>query len=175
MPAPARRAAIEAMGRLDARTGGVAGALTAAAGVGLVAVGLWGRLDVRRGLARERIVSTGDAKQPNRPVTSPSAARSMAEVIRDNTLSATSGKTYGETPPYVDATGAPTSDRALAAKDAVTGAPVESPEHALWIQSTALQTALMEAYLAARLAELTVALGATFVGVGAGLVAASRR
>lgn len=163
------------MGRLDTRTSGVAGACTVAAGVGLMAVGLWGRIDVRRGLARERIVSTADAKPPNRPVTSASAARSLAEVIRDNTLSATSGKTYGETPPYVDAGGSPTGDRELAAKDAVTGAPVESPEHALWIQSTALQTALMEAYLAARLAELTVALGATFVGVGAGLLAASRR
>ena len=111
----------------------------------------------------------------NGTVTSPAAARSMAEVIRANTLSATSGRTYGETAAYVDHAGIPTSDSALAAKDAVTGAPVESPEHALWIQSTTLQTALMEAYLAARLAELTVALGATFVGVGAGLVTASRR
>lgn len=159
----------------DTRTTGVAGACTLAAGVGLIAVGLWGKLDVRRGLARERIVSTPDAKPPRRPVTSPAAARSMAEVIRANTLSATSGRTYGETAAYVDEHGSPTSDRALAAKDAVTGAPVESPEHALWIQSTALQTALMEAYLAARLAELTVALGATFVGIGAGLVSAARR
>ena len=163
------------MGRFDTGTCGVAGACTTAAGVGLIAVGLWGRLDVRRGLARERIVSTPDAKPPSRPVTSPAAARSMAEVIRENTLSATSGKTYGETAPYVDPNGQPTGDRDVAAKDAVTGAPVESPDHALWIQSTALQTALMEAYLAARLAELTVALGATFVGVGAGLVSASRR
>ena len=163
------------MERFDTRTSGVAGACTTAAGVGLIAVGLWGRLDVRRGLARERIVSTPDAKRPSRPVTSPAAARSMAEVIRKNTLSATSSKTYGETPAYVDENGSPTDDRALAAKDTVTGAPVESPEHALWIQSTALQTALMEAYLAARLAELTVALGATFVGVGAGLLAVARR
>ena len=159
----------------DTRTTGVAGAWTLAAGVGLIAVGLWGRLDVRRGLACERIVPAPDAKPPHRPVTTPAAARSMAEVISENTLSATSGRTYGETAAYVDEHGSPTSDRALAAKDAVTGAPVESPEHALWIQSTALQTALMEAYLAARLAELTVALGATFVGIGAGLVSAARR
>ena len=33
----------------DTRTTGVAGAWTLAAGVGLIAVGLWGRLDVRRG------------------------------------------------------------------------------------------------------------------------------
>lgn len=161
--------------RFDTRTTGAAGVCTLTAGVGLIAVGLWGRLDVRRGLQRERIVSTPDATPPSRPVTSPRAARSMAEVIRENTLSATSGKTYGETPAYVDANGSPTDDRALAARDAVTGAPIESPEHALWIQSTALQTALMEAYLAARLAELTVALGATFVGVGTGLLAAARR
>lgn len=159
----------------DTRTTAAAGACTLAAGVGLIAVGLWGRLDVRRGLARERIVSTPDAKPPSRPVTSAAAARSMAEVIRANTLSATEGRTYGETAAYVDENGTPTDDRALAARHPVTGAPVESPEHALWIQSTALQTALMEAYLAARLAELTVALGAAFVGVGTGLIAAARR
>ena len=62
-----------------------------------------------------------------------------------------------------------------AAKDPLTGEPLENPEHGLWLQSTALQTALMEAYLAQRLAELTVGLGAVFVGVGAGLAAAAPR
>ena len=50
-----------------------------------------------------------------------------------------------------------------------------NPAHALWDQATTLQTALMQAYLAQRLAELTAGLGATFVAVGAGLTAASRR
>lgn len=57
---------------------------------------------------------------------------------------------------------------------AATGQAVANSEHDLWIQSTALQTALLQAYLAARLAELTVALGLTFVAIGGGLAAAGR-
>jgi hypothetical protein len=159
-------------GPLTTRAAGVS---TLAAGLWLIGVGLWARRDVTHGLERERITTTSDATPPGTPVTDAAAARSMTEVIRDNTLASTGGKTYGETPPYVDAEGQPTADRELAARDALTGEPLENPEHALWIQSTALQTALMEAYLAQRLAELTVGLGAVFVGVGAGLAAAARR
>ena len=148
-----------------------AGVTTLAAGLGLIGLGLWARHDVRRGLERERIASIPDAE----PVTDAAAARSMAEVIRENTLAATGGKTYGETAAYVDPEGRPTADRAGAASDPLTGHPVESAEHALWVQSTALQTALMQAYLAQRLAELTVGLGAIFVGIGGGLAAAARR
>ena len=152
-----------------------AGLSTVAAGVWLLGVGLWARADVRRSLARERIVSTGDGTRPGVPVTDAAAARSMAEVVRSNTLSAAEGRTYVETPAYIDAEGRPTADRGLAATDPLSGEPVESPEHALWVQATALQTALMQAYLAQRLAELTAGLGATFVAVGAGLTAAARR
>jgi hypothetical protein len=159
-------------GPLTTRAAGVS---TLAAGLWLIGVGLWARRDVRHGLERERITTTSDATRPGAPVTDAVAARSMAEVIRDKTLASTGGKTYGETAAYVDAGGHPTGDRESAAKDPLTGEPLENPEHALWIQSTALQTALMEAYLAQRLAELTVGLGAVFVGVGAGLAAAARR
>ena len=96
-------------------------------------------------------------------------------MIRDATLSSTGGTTYGETPSYVDAEGRPTGDRSLAALDPLTGEPVQNPAQALWLQATTLQTALMQAYLAQRLAELTVGLGAVLVGVGAGLAAAPRR
>jgi hypothetical protein len=152
-----------------------AGAATLTAGLGLLGVGLWARADVKRALARERIVSTPSAKPSSTLVTGAGAARSMAEVIRDNTLASTGGKTYGEVPPYVDAEGHPTGDKDRAATDPLTGEALESPEHALWVQSTALQTALMQAYLAQRLAELTAGLGAIFVGIGAGLAAASSR
>lgn len=152
-----------------------AGLSTVAAGLWLLGVGLWARADVRRSLARERIISTDDETRSGQPVKDAAAARSLAEVIRGNTLSATESRTYGETPSYVDAERRPTTDRTLAAKDAVTGEPVENPEHALWVEATTLQTALMQAYLAQRLAEVTAGLGATFVAVGAGLTAASRR
>ncbi|HET8652267.1 MAG TPA: hypothetical protein VFM13_06815 [Gaiellaceae bacterium] len=150
------------------------GVLLALAGVGFVGAGMWARNEVRQALARERIVSTSDAEPPEAPVTTAAAARSMAEVIRGRTLSAAGDRTYAETATYIDAEGNPTSDSESALKDERTGQPVENPDHALWVQSTTLQTALMQAYLSARLAELTIAMGAALVAAGAGIVAAAR-
>lgn len=145
------------------------------AGVGLVGAGLWGRREARRALTRERVVADSNAKAQDRLVTTARRARSMAELIRRNTVEATGGRTYVEIDPYVDAGGNGTPDAERAAKDERTGSPIENPEHALWIQSTTLQTALMQAYTAFRLSELTVALGASFVVVGIGLAATSHR
>jgi hypothetical protein len=52
---------------------------------------------------------------------------------------------------------------------------VDNPDVRLWLQATTLQTALMQAYLAFRLAELTAGLGAVLVAVGGGLSAAASR
>ena len=145
------------------------------AGLGFVGIGLWGRRDVRRALERERIVSAPDATPPNEFVTSARGARSMAEVIRRNTLAGTGGRTYAEIDPYVDVEGRPTAEDERAARDERTGGRLENPEHALWVQSTTLQAALMQAYMAFRLAELTVALGVAFVAAGVGLTASARR
>ena len=165
-----------------ARANGSASALPAAtgvavglAGLGFVGTGLWARRDVRRALEQERIRSTGDSTPPDTPVAGAAAARALAEVIRRNTLAATGGRTYAEIPAYVDPEGEPTSDAARAAKDPLTGQPLENPEHDLWVQSTTLQTALMQAYVAFRLSELTVAIGAGFAASGLGLAAAGRR
>jgi hypothetical protein len=147
------------------------------AGVVLVSVGLWARREVRTTLARERIVSPADEKQAGSPVTGGAAARSLAETIRRSTLEAADGRTYSETELYLDSAGTPTSDRDRALRDDRTGEPVENPRHALWVQSTTLQTALFQAYMASRIAELTIGLGAALVAAGAGVTAAfgSRR
>jgi hypothetical protein len=83
------------------------------------------------------------------PVTSGAAARSLAESIRRSALEAAGGRTYAETEP-------------------------ETPAQALWLQATTLETALMQAYMGSRLAELTIGLGAAFVAAGAGLAALGR-
>ena len=152
--------------RVQARSAAsvVTGAAVGAVGIGLVAVGARARYEVRRGLARERIRDGAD-------VGTAAAARSLAERIRQNTVDATGGLTYAEVEPYVDEAGRPTGDASGAARDGRTGQPLENPSHDLWIQSTTLQTALMQAYLAFRLAELTVALGATLALVGLRLAA----
>ena len=149
----------------------MSGTVVALAGLSLVAVGIWARSTVTRTLERERIVSTPDARPPSARVTSGAGARAMAEVIRRNALEAAGGRTYSETEAYLDADGNPTSDRVEARKDERTGQPVENPDHALWLQATTLETALMQAYLASSLAHLTIALGGTLAVAGAGVAA----
>ena len=163
--------------RTTARPGigaGSAGAAVGLIGCAFVGVGLWARRDVAHALEQERIVAAGSAR-PDEPVTTAGAARAMAELIRRNTVAATGGRTYAEIAPYVDEEGVPTSEADRAAKDDRSGAALENPEHALWVQSTTLQTALMQAYMAFRLAELTIGVGAAFVAAGAGLAALGRR
>lgn len=167
MPEASRLRTVAAMRSVSTLSGGV----VAAAGFSMLCVGLWARRTVSRTLDRERIVSTPDARPPSTRVTTGAAARSLAEVIRRNALEAAGGRTYAETDAFVDDEGRPTSDHHAALKDERTGQPVENPEHALWLQATTLETALMQAYLAASLAQLTIALGGTLVVTGVGLAA----
>src|SRR5262249_47536691 len=133
------------------------------------------RRDVRCALARERIViGAGEDSRDGAGVTA-RGARGTAELIRRNTGGAAEGRTYAEGEAHGDAEGEPIRDRGLAARGGRTGTPIENADHALWVQSTTLQVALMQAYMAFRLAELTVGLGAALAATGAGLVAALRR
>ncbi len=147
--------------------GTVAGAGVMLAGLGIAGVGLWARLDVRRGLERERIAGPGGA------VTSAASARALAETIRAQTLEATGGKTYAETGSYLASDGSATGDATQAQLDEA-GKPVANPDVALWLQSTTLQTALMQAYLAFRLTDLMLGLGGALVLAGSGIAAAAR-
>jgi hypothetical protein len=151
-----------------------AGALVTLAGIGLVGVGIWARREVGRALAEERIVGTGDMTPPNAPVTSAAAARALSEVIRSRTVAAAGGRTYAETDEYLAAGGGTTPDAALALTTEA-GQPVHNPSYELWVTSTTLQTALMQAYLAFRLADLTAGVGATLALAGAGIAASGRR
>jgi len=151
------------------------GVAVSLAGTVFVGVGLWGRRETRRALARERIADPARDSPEGAQVTTAAGARSAAELIRSNTLAATGDRTYAEIEPYLDAEGEPTFDRAGAARDERTGRLVQNLDHELWIQSTTLQAALLQAYMAFRLSELTVALGAALVVAGAGLAAAGRR
>jgi hypothetical protein len=151
-------------GRGSART--TSGIVVGLVGLGLAGLGLAARREVGQALARERIFLGPGTK----PVTSAAAARSLAETIRSSTLGSTGGLAYSEVQPYLDASGSPTADEESAARDG-NGRPVENPDVRLWLQAMTLQTALMQAFLAFRLAELTAGLGGVLVAVGAGLAA----
>ena len=144
-------------------------------GVGLAGLGLWARREVRCALERERITAPAGGGRGGGPVASASAARALAEAIHEQTLESTDGRTYAETDEYLAADGSTTGDTANAIHDDMTGRPLRNPEVDLWIRSTALQTALMQAYLAFRLADLMVAVGGSLVLAGTGITAAAKR
>lgn len=139
------------------------------AGLGLVAGGLWARREVRQGLERERIVAPG-----GKAVRDASSARALAETIRAATLESTGGRTYSETVEYVTPEGEPTSDAESAATDAL-GRPVTNPDVELWIRATTLQSALMQAYMAFRMADLMLGVGSALTIAGGGIASAGRR
>jgi hypothetical protein len=115
--------------------------------------------DVRDALASERIITPEDAEIPLAPVDSAAEAKAQADVIQKHALATTEGKTYSE----------------LARDD---------PRRGTYLQAVTLRTALMESYLAFKVADLVqgigvivVLLGASHVVLGAylGLVTAPAR
>src|SRR5688572_18353189 len=102
--------------------------------------------DVRDALAAERIVTPEDAALPNTPVTGPAEAKAQADAIWAHVMAQTGGKTYAE----------------LARDD---------PLRATYLQSVTLRTALMESYLAFKVADLVMGVGLIVALLGASQVA----
>lgn len=97
--------------------------------------------EVRDTLSSERIVTAEDAGIPLAAVTGPDEAKAQAEAIRQHTLTLTGGKTYAE----------------LARDD---------PNRATYLNSITLRTALMESYLAFKVADLVMGVGAIIALMG---------
>jgi hypothetical protein len=119
----------------------VFGILLAGAGLFMVRQGRMAHDDVRDTLSSERIVTAEDAGVPAAPVTGPEEAKAQADVIREHVLTITGGKTYAE----------------LARDD---------PNRNTYLQSVTLRTALMESYLAFKISDLVVGVGAIVVLLG---------
>jgi len=153
---------------------GIGLALGAVGGV-CAAAGLRARRDVGRALALERITGVGGAVPAGTPVRTAATARALAEMIRESTVAATGGRTYAELPSFAGTNGIPTSDAEAALRDERTGTPVRNPDVDLWLQSTTLQSALMQAYMGFRLAEFTIATGVSLAAAGIGIATAARR
>ena len=100
-------------------------------------------------------------------VTDAAGLRYMRAVIRGHTLNSTGGKTFSEMPrtiPKLDEAGNPVLDE--------DGKSVMVPNTArdLWITSTTLQTALMQGYLALKVADLVTGVGALAIALGAAML-----
>jgi len=117
------------------------GFVLVAAGAFMAYEGRMAHNDVRDTLAEERIISAEDAAIPLAEVDSAAEAKAQADIIREHALAATGGKTYAEL------------DR-------------DDPARAVYLNSVTLRTALMESYMAFKVADLVTGVGAIVVLLG---------
>jgi hypothetical protein len=149
--------------------GGIAASIVLIAfGIGAVYMGVDGRSRVHSDLAREQIVGTEDSTIPGQKVDTGAEAQAFAAVIRKHTLEATGGLTYSQMERFIGKDGKPTSDEKLAAISEQTGKPVENGLRNMWINATALSTALNTAYFAESVATFAIVMGIALLLAGLG-------
>jgi hypothetical protein len=158
------------MTKLYTYAGIAASVVLIAFGIGSLYMGFDGRDRVRDDLAREQIVGTDDSTIPGQKVDTGSEAQAFADVIRKHTLEATDGQTYAQMDRFLDENGKPTSDESQAAKDPKTGEPVENGLRNMWINATALTTALNTAYFAESVATFAIVMGFALLLTGIGFL-----
>lgn len=176
------------------RYGGLAAAVILIVfGTASIVMGVNGRDTVQSNLSKEQIVGTPDmtpkaiaaeAKAagvkgvalPTKSVAGQSIdtgskARTFAEYMRIHALEATGGQTYAQMPRFATADGKGTNDEKAALKDK-TGAPVDNAARQVWINETALSTALNTSYFAENVALFAIIMGIALVltGVGFGVM-----
>jgi hypothetical protein len=158
------------MTKLYTYAGIAASVVLIAFGIGSIVTGFNGRDRVQSDLAREQIVGTPDSTIPNQKVDTGSEAQAFANVMRKHTLEATGGQTYAQMGRFLDASGKPTNDENKAAKDAKTGQPVENGLRNMWVNETALTTALNTAYFAESVATFAIVMGFALLLTGIGFL-----
>ena len=163
------------MSKLFQYAGIAASVVLIAFGIGAAVIGYSGHNRVGTELAREQIVGTPDSTIPGQLVDTGGEAQAFAKVMRHHTLEATGGKTYAQMPQYLDASGKGTSDKALAAKDPKSGAPVSNPARQIWVTETALTTALNTAFFAESTATFVIVMGLAMLLIGIGFLVLTLR
>jgi hypothetical protein len=171
--------------------GFAAGIVLVVFGVVAIAMGASGRSTVQDSLRQEQIVGSPDmtpaaikaeAKEAGltnvslptcnvagKAIETGDTARCFASYIRVHALEASGGLTYSQLPRYATEDGKGTSDEALAAK-AEDGQPLANPARALWINATALSTALNVSYMAGQLAIFGIVVGVALLLSGIGFI-----
>jgi hypothetical protein len=163
-------------------------------GAGALIMGINGRSTVNDSLKKEQIVGTPDmsptaikaevAKAGLKNVSIPSSsvagksidtaseARTFAEYMRIHTLLATGGQVYAQMPRFLDKNGKPTENEKAAAVDPKSGRPVENQARNIWVNETALSTALNTSYFAQQVSMFAIVIGIALLltGVGFGVV-----
>jgi hypothetical protein len=184
------------MRRLFEYGGIAASVILIAFGIGALVVGLQGRDEVRDTLDREYIVGGSDmspdeirkgAQEANLPasIALPSCnvvderintgdeAKCFASYMRIHALESTGGLTYAQMGRFLSAADPDdpkgTSDEEAAAKDE-NGEPISNGARNIWINETALATALNTSFFAERVAVFSIVMGIALLLTGIGFL-----
>jgi hypothetical protein len=182
--------------RKMAEIGGIAAAVVLVGfGIASIAMGLNGRSTVNSSITEQKIVGTPDmtpsgikaemvkaglnpatvtiptCSVANKAVTNGSTARCFAQYMKIHALEATGGQLYSQMPRYATANGKGTEEASLALKQG--GKPVENPARNVWIQETALSTALNTGYMASQTSLFGIVVGVALLlsGIGFAILA----
>ncbi len=172
--------------------GGIAAAVVLVAfGIAAIVMGANGRSTVSKNLAEQKIVGTPDmtptaikaeaAKSgldvatltiptctaANKKVEDGATARCFAQYMKIHALEATGGKLYSEMPRYATANGEGTNVESAALKGP-NGKPLENPARNVWIEETALSTALNTSYMASEISLFGIVVGVALLLSGLG-------
>jgi hypothetical protein len=165
------------------RIGGyISGGVLMLFGIAVIVLGIWGFAFTRDHIQREQI-TFGPASDPavqehaeqwaGEPVETGRQALAMAEIMREHTLSSTSGLTYAEMGRYQSAADpsdpAGTNDEAAAAKDE-NGEPISNSARNIWVTETALATALDMGFMSEMLSIFSIIVGVALLLTVIGLV-----
>lgn len=177
------------------RYGGIAASVVLIVfGVASIVIGANGRSTVRDNLAAEQISGTPDmtpkltsaaiaeaklkgVEAPScsvagQPVDTGARARCFAQYMRIHALEATGGQVYAQMGRYLDANGKATDDEKAAAIDPKTKQPVANQARNIWVNETALSTALNTSYFAENVALFSIVMGFALLltGIGFGVL-----
>jgi len=168
----------------------LAAVILVAFGVAAIVMGANGKSTVASNLRQQKIIGTPDmtpagiraeaAKSglnvstlslptcsvANKTVESGATARCFAQYMTIHALEATGGLYYSQMPRYATADGKGTNVEAAALKRS--GRPVDNPAREVWIQETALSTALNTSYMATQVALFGVVVGIALLLSGLG-------
>ena len=175
------------------RLGGIiAGLILIAFGVGAIVIGIAGRAEVSTNIKREQIVGTPDMKPSlitqkvkeagltnvtlptcdvaGKALTNGGEAKCFASYMRVHALEATGGKTFAQMPQFASADGKGTDSAAEAVKDPKTGRPQSNEARQVWINETALSTALNTSFFASSVGLFAIVMGLALLLTGVGFL-----
>jgi len=168
----------------------VAAVVLIAFGVTAIVLGASGQNTVHNSLAEQKITGTPDmtpaaikaeaakaglntatlvvpsCSVANQKVDNGSNARCFAQYMKIHALEATGGKVYSEMPRYATANGEGTDEASKAL--VVNGKPEENPARNVWIEETALSTALNSSYMASQVGMFGIVVGVALLLSGFG-------